>query len=289
LSNAGGLSRALDEARARNASLEAQLAEAWRLASLASLTRGVAHDFGNVLAAIAGYNDLMLRSLAPDSQLRRGAESIQHAVASGQRLVRQLLTPGRAPVDGPSADLNAVVADVVRTLRPLLGERTTVELRLDPAAGAVAAGPAAIEQVTMNLVLNARDAMPSGGCVTVLTGRKTPDAPTATLSVQDTGVGMDAPTRARVFELFFTTKAPGHGMGVGLATVDEIVRQHGGRVEVSSEPGRGSTFRVSLPAAGPAATDGPPAGARSAGARRRGRRRRPGSRSAGGRPGGDDY
>lgn len=289
MSNAGGLSRALDEARARNASLEAQLAEAWRLASLASLTRGVAHDFGNVLAAIAGYNDLMLRSLAPDSPQRRGAESIQHAVASGQRLVRQLLTPGRAPVDGPSADLNAVVADVVRTLRPLLGERTTVELRLDPAAGAVAASPAAIEQVTMNLVLNARDAMPAGGCMTVLTGRKAPDAPTATLSVQDTGVGMDAPTRARVFELFFTTKAAGHGTGVGLATVDEIVRQHGGRVEVSSEPGRGSTFRVSLPAAGPGATEAPPAGAPPAAARRRGRGRRPGSRSAGARPGGDDY
>jgi two-component system cell cycle sensor histidine kinase/response regulator CckA len=138
----------------------------------------------------------------------------------------------------------------------------------------------------MNLVLNARDAMPSGGCVTVLTGRKAPGAPTVTLSVQDTGVGMDAPTRARAFELFFTTKAAGHGTGVGLATVDEIVRQHGGRVEVSSEPGRGSTFRVSLPAAGPAAAE---AGAPPAAARRRGRGRRPGSRSAGARPGGDDY
>jgi signal transduction histidine kinase len=289
VSDAGRLTRALDEARARNASLEAQLAEAYRLASLASLTRGVAHDFGNVLAAIAGYNDLMLRLLAPDNPLRRGPESIQHAVASGQRLIRQLLTPGRTPVDGPSADLNAVVAGVVRTLRPLLGERVTVELRLDPAAGAVAASPAAIEQVTMNLVLNARDAMPSGGSVTVATGRKAPDAPTATLAVQDTGVGMDAPTRARAFELFFTTKAAGHGTGVGLATVDEIVRQHGGRVEVSSEPGRGSIFRVSLPAAGSAATGAPPAGAPPAAARRRGRGRRPGSRSAGARPGGDDY
>jgi CheY-like chemotaxis protein len=248
-----GLRRELDEARARIAALEAELAEERRLSSLARLTSSVAHDFGNVLAAISGYNDLMLRSLASTSPLRRGAESIEKAVEWGQRLARQLLSPERVPGDRPAADLNAVVAGVVRTLGPILGQRIDVDVRLDPGVGTVGITTAALEQVTMNLVLNARDAMPSGGRLTVATTLSTGNGHgTAMLSVEDTGVGMDEATRARAFEPYFTTKPRGRGTGLGLSTVFGILRQHGGQVDVASEPGRGSTFRVCLPVLAPA-------------------------------------
>lgn len=243
-----GLRRELDEARARIASLETELAKE-------RLTGSVAHDFGNVLAAISGYNDLMLRSLPSGSPLRRGAASIQKAVEWGHRLARQLLTTGRSSVERPAADLNAVVAGVVRTLGPILGERIAVELRLHPSVGAVGVTAACLEQVTMNLVLNARDAMPSGGRLTVttlLSPGNGHDTPLATLSVEDTGVGMDEVTRARAFEPYFTTKPAGRGTGLGLSTVFGILKQHGGQVEVTSELGHGSTFRVCLPVLGPA-------------------------------------
>jgi two-component system, cell cycle sensor histidine kinase and response regulator CckA len=257
------LRRQLQDARVRIASLEAELTEARRLESLGRLTSSVAHDFGNVLAAISGYNDLMLRSLAGGSPLRRGAESIQKAVEWGQRLARQLLGTGRVPVDRPSTDLNAVVGGVVKTLGPILGERITVDLRLDPAVGAVGVAAAALEQIAMNLVLNARDAMPSGGRLTVATAssaRNGSATESATLSVEDTGVGMDEPTRTRAFEPYFTTKASGKGTGLGLSTVFGIVKQHGGHVDVRSEPGHGSTFQVCLPvvAARAAVVSAPP-------------------------------
>lgn len=233
------------------------------MSALARLTSSVVHDFGNVLAAIAGYNDLMLRALPGGGPLRRGAESIQKAVQWGHRLAEQLLTTDRAQPAAPAADLNAVVAGVVRTLGPLLGAHVEVELRLDPAVSGVALTAAALEQVTMNLVLNARDAMPSGGRLTVTTATAPgPAAGTATLSVADTGVGMDEATRARVFEPYFTTKAGGRGRGLGLSTVFGIVTQHGGHVDVTSEPGRGATFRVCLPVADARTPHpGPPASA----------------------------
>jgi two-component system cell cycle sensor histidine kinase/response regulator CckA len=248
------LRRELSEARARIAQLEAELAEERRLSTLARLTGSVAHDFGNVLAAIAGYNDLMLRSMPGGSPLRRGAESIQKAVQWGHRLTEQLLASGRARPEPPAADLNTVVAGVVRTLGPLLGEQIDVQLELHPDVGAVGLTPAALEQVTMNLVLNARDAMPSGGRLTVTTVpalRNGPGGGTATLAVGDTGVGMDETTRARAFEPYFTTKSGGRGTGLGLSTVFGIVSQHGGHVDVTSEPGQGSTFRVCLPVVDP--------------------------------------
>ena len=251
------LRRELEEARARIASLEAELDEARRLSSAARLTGSVAHDFGNVLAAIAGYNDLMLRALPGGSPLRRGAESIQKAVEWGHRLARQLLSTGRAVLERPAADLNVVVAGVVRTLGPILGERIEVDLRLEPEVGAVGISAASLEQVTMNLVLNARDAMPSGGRLTVTTALSPGNgrgASTATLSVEDTGVGMDEATRARAFEPYFTTKPAGRGTGLGLSTVFGILQQHGGHVDLISEPGRGSTFRVCLPVVGPASS-----------------------------------
>ena len=250
--------RELGDARARVTELEAELAEERRLSVLARLTSGVAHDFGNVLAAIGGYNDLMLRAIPDASPLRRGAESIQKAVQWGQRLTEQLLAQDRARTERPMAEFNAVVAGVVRTLGPLLDERIDVKVELDPAAGSVALTPAALEQVTMNLLLNARDAMPSGGRLTVTTAGSPRHQPggTVTLIVADTGVGMDEATRARAFEPYFSTKTTARGTGLGLSIVFGLVTQHGGHVEVSSEPGCGSTFRVCLPAA-----DTPPSSA----------------------------
>jgi two-component system cell cycle sensor histidine kinase/response regulator CckA len=259
LAEVADLQRELHEARVRIAQLEAELAEERRQSSLARLTGSVAHDFGNVLAAISGYNELMLRAIPDPSPLRRGAESIRKAVQWGHRLAEQLLARDRARPEPSAVDLNVVVAAVVRTLGPLLGERIDVQLRLHPAAGTVGLTPAALEQVTMNLVLNARDAMPSGGRLTVSTApeqRSGPGQGTATLTVVDTGVGMDEATRARAFEPYFSTKAGGRGTGLGLSTVFGIVNQHGGHVDVASEPGRGSTFRVCLPVVDAKPTEG---------------------------------
>jgi two-component system, cell cycle sensor histidine kinase and response regulator CckA len=256
LAESADLRRELSEARTRIEQLEGELAEERRRSALARLTDSVAHDFGNVLAAIGGHNDLMLRSIPGASPLRRGAESIQKAVQWGQRLAGQLLASDRARPEPPAAHLNTVVAGVVRTLGPLLGEQIDVRLELDPTVGAVGVTAAAVEQVAMNLLLNARDAMPSGGRLTVSTafgaGR------TATLAVGDTGVGMDEATRARAFEPYFTTKTGGRGTGLGLSTVFGIVSQHGGHVDVTSAPGCGSTFRVCLPVAAATADAGAP-------------------------------
>ena len=252
MAEAADLPQQLSAARARIAELESELAEERRRSSLARLTGGVAHDFGNVLAAISGYNELMLRAMPADSSLRRGAESIQKAVQWGQRLAEQLFANNRARPERPVAELNAVVADVVRTLSSVLGDRVDVVLQLDPAVSAVALTAAALEQVTMNLVLNARDAMPTGGRLSVTTAPSPPPTTgcrTAMLAVADTGIGMDEATRARAFEPYFSTKPGGHGRGLGLSTVFGIVTQYGGHVDVVSEPGRGSTFRVCLPAA----------------------------------------
>jgi two-component system, cell cycle sensor histidine kinase and response regulator CckA len=264
LADTPDLRRQLQDARGRIAALETELAEARRQEALARLTGSVAHDFGNVLAAISGYNDLMLRSLASGSPLRRGAESIQKAVEWGHRLARQLLATGAATVERPSTDVNGVVSGVVRTLGPILGQRISIDLRLDPNVGAVGLSAAALEQVAMNLVLNARDAMPSGGRLTVATmasGANGNGSESAMLSVEDTGVGMDEATRARAFEPYFTTKESGKGTGLGLSTVFGILKQHGGHVDVMSEPGRGSTFRVCLPVVAAARAVAPSAAA----------------------------
>ncbi len=259
------LRRELDETRARVAALERELEEARQLESLGRLTVSIAHDFRNVMAAIGGQNELLLDRLAPDSPMRRRAEAIRKATGWGERLTRELLAAGRPQPPGPPiADLNAVVAAVVRTLQPLLGEEVEVVTELDPAAGAVAVGAAALEQVAMNLILNARDAMPSGGRVTVSTrlaacANGAGPQPAALLTVTDTGMGMDEATCARAFEPYFTTKAEGKGTGLGLSTVHDVVVRHGGHVEVASAPGRGATFTVTLPRLAAPAPLGAPA------------------------------
>jgi two-component system cell cycle sensor histidine kinase/response regulator CckA len=259
-----GLRRELDDARARLATLERELAEARTLESLGRLTASIAHDFRNVMAAIGGQNELLLGAVPPDSPMRRRVEAIRKATSWGERLTRELLTAGRPQLAGPAvADLNAVVAGVVRTVQPLLGDDVEVVTELDGAAGSVAVGAAALEQVVMNLMLNARDAMPSGGRLLVCTAVEVhangagPQT-SAVLRVQDTGIGMDEATRARAFEPYFTTKANGKGTGLGLSTVHDVVTRHGGHVEIASTPGRGTTFTVTLPrAAGAGAPTGP--------------------------------
>jgi len=250
------LRRDLDEARARLAALERELAEARQLESLGRLTVSIAHDFRNVMAAIAGQNELLLDGVGDASPLRPRAEAIRKAAGWGERLTRELLAAGRPQPPGPPvADLNAVLAGVVRALGPLLGDDIEVRTDLDPGVGAVAVGAAALEQVVMNLILNARDAMPSGGRVIVCTAvaarlNGAGPAPPAILRVEDTGIGMDEATRARAFEPYFTTKDAGKGTGLGLSTVHDVVTRHGGHVEVASMPGRGATFTVTLPRAG---------------------------------------
>ena len=225
-----------------NARLEEALADNENLRRMAS---SFAHDFNNLLAVITGYSELMLRKLRPNDPLRGSAESIKKATEWGIALAQQILAASRRQgTASSSVSLNQAVTNVTRVLQPALGERIELITRLDPVAGRVAVNQGQLGQVVMNLVVNARDAMPEGGRLAVETAAAGAEI---VLSVSDTGVGMDEETRARLFEPYFTTKEPGKGMGLGLATVYDVVMQSGGRIEVASAPGRGSTFTIFLP------------------------------------------
>ena len=259
----------LEQERARGRRLEDELREARRLEAIGRLAGGVAHDFSNILAVISGYSELMLKRMDPTDPLRTGAESIRKAAVWGLNLTQHMLTTSRAAAPAATAlDLNGVVTGVVRTLAPLLGEHIQVVLELEPRLGRVRSNMGQLEQTLMNLLLNARDAMPSGGRVTVQTGNvdleQSPTGPLRAVMVRitDTGAGMDAATLSRVFEPYFTTKPPGRGTGLGLATVFAFVSQSGGHVEAASEVGRGSTFTIYLPRHD--AVDEPPAAAPTA-------------------------
>ena len=253
LAEAERLSHELEQERVRGRRLEEELRDARRLEAVGRLAGGVAHDFSNILAVITGYSELMLKRMDPTDPLRTGAESIRKAAVWGRNLTQHMLSSSRAAVPAPSTiDLNATAAGVVRTLQPLLGDSVDVVLRLEPQLGRVTVNAGQLEQALMNLVLNARDAMPAGGRVTIETTNamleQKANGPLRAVAVRvsDTGCGMDTATLSRVFEPYFTTKPPGKGNGLGLATVFAFVTQSGGHVEATSEVGRGSTFTIYL-------------------------------------------
>jgi PAS domain S-box-containing protein len=240
--------------------LQAQLSQTQKMETIGRLAGGIAHDFNNLLTVINGQSELTLEELAVDDPLREQIEEIHSAGKRAAALTRQLIAFSRKQIMQPRVlDLNRVVAGMRSMLDRLVGE--TVELRVQVSAGSatVCADPHQLEQVIMNLAVNAREAMPSGGRLLIETcaverqessaglNREAPARPYVLLLVSDSGVGMDEATRQRIFEPFFTTK--GHGTGMGLSMVEGIVVQSGGRIDVVSEPGRGTTFRIYLPAA----------------------------------------
>jgi PAS domain S-box-containing protein len=238
--------------------LESRLRQSQKLEALGQLAGGVAHDFNNVLAAISGYAELLHGDLAADDPRRADVDEILKAAERATRITRQLLAFSRQQVPAATpVDLVGAVRDLSRMLRALLP--ATIALRVSPETGAppveVLADRSQLEQVVINLTVNARDAMPAGGTLSVEVRTETsPEiADIAVLEVRDTGVGMSPEVRAHVFEPFFTTKEPGHGTGLGLATVYGIVRQHSGAIEIASAPGEGTTVTVRLPLAAPGA------------------------------------
>ena len=229
-------------ARDQSARLEEALADNATLRRHAS---SVAHDFNNLLAVITGYTEMMLKRLRADDPLRRNAEAIKRATEWGTALAQQVLAGSRRAVPAPVPDdLNQLGGTVTRVLQPLLGDSIELVTRLSPSLARVSANPHRIGQVIMNLVVNARDAMPNGGRLTIETSNV---GQTVMLAVGDTGCGMDDETRARLFEPYFTTKEPGRGSGLGLATVYDVVTQCGGQISVMSDAGAGSTFKIYLP------------------------------------------
>jgi signal transduction histidine kinase len=226
------------------------------------LAGGIAHDFNNLLTVILGHAHLSLRQCEPGSPLRKPLEEITRAGERAAELTRQLLAFGRKQVLRPCVlNLNDVIQPLETMLRPMLGERIAMKLHLAPSLAPVEADRTQLEQVLINLAGNARDAMPEGGVIEILTGEievdgayALPEGPIAPgryvqLTFRDSGHGMDEATRKRIFEPFFTTKAKGKGTGLGLSTVYGIVRQSGGYISVSSAPGKGTEFRILLPAA----------------------------------------
>ncbi len=217
-----------------------------RLESIGRLAGGIAHDFNNLLTVINGYSGMLLSDLGPAHPLRDRIEEIETAGQRAAGLVRQLLAFSRQQVLQPVAlDLNTSTTDVETLLQRLLGADVTIETRLAAGLPRVLADPHQVGQVLLNLAVNAREAMPEGGRLVIATSHADGQV---CLELTDDGVGMDEPTRRRVFDPFFTTKEVGQGPGLGLAAVHGIVTQAGGTIDVESAPGKGTTFRVRLPA-----------------------------------------
>jgi PAS domain S-box-containing protein len=248
------------EAEAARTRLESQLLQSQKLESIGRLAGGVAHDFNNHLTVINGYCDLVLASLAANDPNRESLTDVRRAGERAAALTRQLLAFARNQLLSPkSVSLNQIVSSMETMLRRLMPENIAVITELASGLGAAMADTGQIEQVLMNLVVNARDAMPEGGKILIETANVDVESATGerdqgvgpgayvTLSVTDTGIGMDERTRALIFEPFFTTKEFGKGTGLGLATVYGIVKQSGGAIAVRSQPGEGSSFTVYLP------------------------------------------
>jgi signal transduction histidine kinase len=248
------------EKRGERLRLEAQFIEAQKMEVIGQLASGVAHDFNNILGVIIGYGDLITADLDPDSPLRKYADEIRHASERAAGLTRQLLIFSRKQTVQPVVlDLNDAVKDLDKMLRRLIDENIEMTIVPGRQIGRVKTDAGHIGQVLMNLVVNARDAMPNGGKLTIATKNVTLDenyARTHTgaipgdqvmLSVSDTGTGMTDEVKARLFEAFFTTKPKGKGTGLGLATCRTIVQQSGGHIDVDSEAGKGTTFKIYFP------------------------------------------
>ena len=239
---------------------EEQLRQAQKMEAIGRLAGGVAHDFNNLLTVIAGRTHFLIHRLGPEDPSRRDIELIRKSADRAAQLTRQLLAFSRKQILEPKlVDLGSIATGFEPILRRLIGEDVDLAVVTRPGLEHVKADPGQIEQVILNLAINARDAMPSGGQLTIETANTELDedyaaqhtevapGPHVMLAVSDTGIGMDAATQARLFEPFFTTKEPGKGTGLGLATVYGIVKQSGGHVVFYSELGHGSSFKVYLP------------------------------------------
>jgi len=242
----------------RRPRLEEQLRQSQKMEAVGRLAAGVAHDFNNLLTAVMLYSGLLLNQLGPNNRLRQHADEIRMVSERGAALVGQLLMFSRQAASEPRPiHLNEVIGGVLDLLRQMLGENVELITQLDPQVEAVNADPGQMEQVLLNLALNARDAMRGGGRLVISTGNlhreaqngaeALPAGDYVSLALTDTGSGMDAETRARLFEPFFTTKPAGEGTGLGLWTVHSLVHQAGGGIEVTSEPGQGTSMRILLP------------------------------------------
>jgi PAS domain S-box-containing protein len=258
-------------AEGQRAALEDQLRQVQKMESIGRLAGGVAHDFNNILTGIGGYTELALGQLDAASPLREDLAEVMRLAKRAAELTRQLLAfSRRQPLAMQVLYLNDMVADTTKMLKRVLGEAIDLHFTPAPDLGNVRADSGQMEQILINLAINSRDAMPTGGKLTIETANIELDAdyagrhvavtpgPHVMLAVSDTGRGMDAATKERLFEPFFTTKEKGKGTGLGLATVYGIVKQHGGHIWVYSEPGQGATFKIYLPRVAEAVADAKP-------------------------------